>query len=87
VFETYPAAPNVTCCICGQLWNPADPRVDYRSIDRRWWCADETDCTDRRARMARLEAHGTSTPPGTLAAMYRALDQVWAELEQQGWRV
>jgi hypothetical protein len=84
VFETYPAAPNVTCCICGQLWNPADTRVDYRSLDRRWWCADETDCTARRAR---IEAQAIATPAADLAAMYRALDQVWAELEQQGWKV
>jgi hypothetical protein len=40
----------VACCICGQVWDPRDPGVLYRSLDRAWWCDDETACTDRRAR-------------------------------------
>lgn len=40
----------VVCAICWQEWDPRDPAVQYRSLDRKWWCADETACTARRAR-------------------------------------
>ena len=40
----------VFCCICGQPWDSSFPAVEYRSLDRKWWCADETACTARRAR-------------------------------------
>ena len=40
----------VLCCICWREYNPSDPAVEYRSLDAKWWCRDETSCTERRAR-------------------------------------
>jgi hypothetical protein len=81
------AARRVACCICGALHDPRDPAVSYRSLDKKWWCADETACTERRA-LAEVAGHaGITTPAGDLAAMYRALDAVWADLEANGWRL
>lgn len=67
------AAPLVRCCICGAAWPASSPDVEYRSLDRQWWCADETDCTSRAARIK--------------AAMLAALDRVWDQLERDGWRI
>jgi hypothetical protein len=77
--------PDVTCCICGQPWLATSPNVEYRALDGRWWCADESACTARRAR-----AEAIATPyagAGEVAAMYRALDSVWDRLELEGWRL
>lgn len=68
----------VYCCVCASRWDTRDPRVLYRSADRRWWCRDEEPCTQRaRASMTAEEE----------AAMQRALDDVWAELEARGWKL
>jgi hypothetical protein len=61
-------------------WHPANPGVMYRSLDKKWWCADEKLC------LARVAA-APATDPQDIAAMYRALDQVWADLEANGWRL
>jgi len=68
---------NVTCCICGVLWNPADRGVSYRSIDHKWWCTSYTAC------QARVE-HARRTD---VARMFAALDQVWDQLEKDGWKI
>lgn len=74
------------CCVCEQSWDPASPAVTYRSLDRKWWCADETACTDRAARREALAAAGVRTDPATLAAMRRALEESWARLwARTGW--
>jgi len=80
------AAVTVFCCICGHAHDATSPAVEYRSLDRKWWCADETGCTDRAAR-GQLTAELAATPAADLAAMYRALDTVWAALEINGWTI
>ena len=40
----------VICCICWRAYHPTDPAIEYRSLDGRWWCRDETECTEARAR-------------------------------------
>lgn len=65
----------VTCCVCLVRWDPADPGVSYRSIDNRWWCTNYRACKDRKQ-------HAED-----VAAMYRALDAVWDQLERDGWRL
>lgn len=67
--------PMVHCVSCDQPWHPMDPAVHYRSLDHGWWCRDEFACK-RRTLARRVE----------VAAMYRALDQVWDKLAQDGWR-
>ena len=80
------AAPEVVCCICGQLWDARDPGITYRSIDRRWWCADDQACLEWASRAAILAASPVRTDPATLAKMYRALDASWAALwARMGW--
>jgi hypothetical protein len=74
------AARRVACCICGALHDPASPAVLYRSLDKKWWCTDGKLC------LARIAAAPATAPQDT-AAMYRALDQVWAGLEKNGWRL
>lgn len=69
----------VTCCVCGQIHDPLHLSVLYRSADGKWWCTDEKAC-HRRAGAAPLSA-------ADKAAMYRALESVWAELEANGWRL
>ena len=76
-----PLPPVVFCCICGEPWEATDPGVQYRSLDRRWWCTDETSCTSRRARGEAVMTAEQET------AMLRALDEVWAELEARGWKL
>ena len=76
----------VYCCICGIACDPSDPAVTYRSLDRKWWCADETDCTDRAAR-ASLALLADQARAGELADMDRALESVWADLEANGWKL
>ena len=67
-----PDTVTVFCCICGEAWAAGNPAVEYRSLDRRWWCRDETECTGRRARgEAELDA---------------AIGEVLADMEKQGWR-
>jgi hypothetical protein len=73
----------VSCCICGKKHDPFSPAVEYRSLDAKWWCADETACTDRAARRELTLAAAQSWE---LAAMYRALDRAWADLEANGWK-
>ena len=65
--------PFVHCCICGATWPAHSPGVEYRSLDHQWWCADETDCTNRAARVK--------------AQMLAALDAAWDQLERDGWRI
>ena len=79
---------NVTvfCCICGQAHDVFDPAVEYRGIDHRWWCTDEGACTDRAVRADLAAIHLAGASP-ELAAMYAALDQVWADLEANDWRI
>lgn len=68
----------VQCCVCGQMRNPLDRGVHYRSLDLRWMCADERACHDRAiARTTELDRR----------RMYRALADVWEQLERQGWRI
>jgi DNA-binding GntR family transcriptional regulator len=87
VFKTYPSTPNVNCCVCGQLWNSGDPRVLYRSLDHKWWCQDETECMSRAGHIEEHQRIIDQARADDLAAMYRALDRVWADLEAQGWRI
>jgi hypothetical protein len=77
--------PDVTCCICGHLWLATSSNVEYRALDGRWWCADEAACTARRARAEAAAITDTGTEE--IAAMYRALDRVWDDLERTGWRL
>ena len=73
--RVYPPRPLVACCICLHLYQAGDTGVLYRSGDGRWWCRNELACR-RRERVH--EAN--------VAAMWRALDLVWASLEADGWR-
>ena len=66
----------VVCCLCGEPWEASSTGVLYRSADRRWWCRNELACR-RRERQHQAE----------VAAMLRALDEVWAVLEESGWRI
>ena len=75
-----PSTVTVFCAICGQGFSPMNKAVGYRSLDRRWWCADETDCTDRAARQAITAAMAQ-------VADTAALDQSWASLKAEGWAV
>lgn len=78
--------PEVLCVICRQLWDARDPGVMYRSLDGKWWCADERACIDWARRAEILRASQVTAPPETLAAMYRALDDSWNRLwERMGW--
>ena len=78
--------PEVTCCVCGARWQAADPGVKYRSLDRRWWCTDDTACLEWASRAAILAANPVRTDPGDLAKMYRALDESWSRLwDRMGW--
>jgi hypothetical protein len=81
------AARRVTCCICGIQRDPTSRAVSYRSLDKKWWCADETACTERRALAEITGRGGTGAPAADIAAMYRALNQVWAGLEKNGWEL
>ena len=73
----------VFCCVCGLPWNARDPRVCYRSGDRRWWCTDEVACWLRaRDGEAAFRQHLAD-----VAAMYRALECVWADLEANEWKI
>jgi len=69
--------PVVTCWICGACHSPFRPTVDYRSYDLRWECADKAACYGRSI---------AAMTPDDRAAMYAAFEQVWAELEREGWR-
>lgn len=66
--------PDVHCAACDQPWRSTDPGVTYRSGDAGWQCQDAYACK-RRAIARNAE----------VAAMYRALDQVWAHLAKNGW--
>jgi hypothetical protein len=88
-----PDFPNVRCCVCGQLWNPGDKRVLYRSMDHKWWCADHSACTERADAILIARA-GDETTPDQLAAMYRGLNVAWDilfrridSLQKDGWRI
>lgn len=65
--------PVVHCCVCGERHSSASPAVLYRSADGRWWCRNELACLERHS--------------AVLAAMQRALDEVLAELEANGWKL
>jgi hypothetical protein len=69
----------VNCAVCGVLWDVACPGVLYRSIDHSWWCASFTAC-NARAEHSRQHAE-------EIARMFAALDQVWDQLEKDGWRI
>jgi len=68
----------VQCCVCGQFYSPLDRAVQYRSLDLRWMCSAERDCHNRA--IARTTARDR-------AAMYRALNDVFDQLERDGWRI
>ena len=73
----------VFCCVCGEPHNPRRPDVSYRSGDGRWWCTDELACWGRaRDADAIMQQHLAN-----VAAMYRALENVWADLEASGWKL
>ena len=55
-------------------------------MDRRWWCTDDGSCLDRAVRPT-PPATGMAEASPELAAMYAALDQVWADLEANDWRI
>lgn len=65
--------PVVHCCVCGQCHSSASPAVLYRSGDGQWWCRDERACRERHAAL--------------VVKMQQALDEVWAELEANGWKL
>lgn len=65
--------PVVYCCVCGERHSSASTGVMYRSEDAQWWCRNELACRERQA--------------AVIAAMQRALDDVWAELEAGGWKL
>ena len=73
----------VFCCVCGQAHRAGDApaTVLYRSEDSRWWCADETACWLR----ARIAEQDEQQRLADIAAMYKALQSTWADLEQDGW--
>ena len=76
----------VTCCVCGQLWDARDPGVAYRSYDRLWWCTDGKACLEWGSRAALLLAAEISTAPEDMTRMYQALDQAWTLLwDKMGW--
>lgn len=70
-----PTAPAVTCCACSARWDARDKRVLFRPLDGRWQCVELWECRERERRRA------------DVAAMRRALDQVWGVLEANGWRI
>ena len=76
----------VFCCVCGAGHRPGSPAVLFRSADHRWWCADEFACF-LRARLAEQAAQDAARHAAEVAAMYRALDRVWASLEAGGWKL
>lgn len=73
--DAQPTAPTVTCCNCGCEWDARDKRVLFRSLDGRWQCVELFECRERQRRRS------------DVAAMQRALDGVWAKLEESGWRI
>ena len=95
VAESRPHAPHefaavedvsVLCCICGATHRKGSPSILIRSEDDRWWCADEFACF-LRARVAEQAAQDALQHAAEVAAMYRALDRVWASLEAGGWKL
>jgi hypothetical protein len=72
----------VTCCVCGQPWDPASPGVEYRSLDGRWWCKDERPCTTWAVER---------TPDHALAELKarwsEVIDAAIADLEENGWQL
>ena len=73
--RVFPPSPIVACCVCFHLHRAGSTGVLYRSADGRWWCRNELAC--RRQERQHV---------ADVAAMWRALDQVWAGLEADGWR-
>lgn len=67
------AAPIIYCCVCGTAFPASDPAVLYRSADGKWWCADEIACR--------------AVLNYTIKMMQAALDDVWAELKENGWKI
>ena len=67
----------VTCCVCGAQYRPGHPAVQYRSLDRKWWCADEQACTAR--------ARAAAAPSAPLAVMYAEIDAAWERIIKEGW--
>ncbi len=80
------ARAEVTCCVCGQLWDARDPGVAFRSCDRRWWCTSERACLEWARRAAILAAAQVRTAPEDMARMYAALAESWDRLwDKMGW--
>jgi hypothetical protein len=83
-------SPVVCCVVCGTMYEACDRAVSYRSLDRDWWCADQDACTARardQAIAAELAEMAARRDPAEMAAMYRALESVWRQLELNGWRI
>jgi hypothetical protein len=53
----------VTCEICGHVWNQQDPEVRFVYGDGRWECRDEVQCFGRRAIVRALEHAFSQMPP------------------------
>jgi hypothetical protein len=72
------------------MYEAADKAVSYRSLDRDWWCADQDECTARARELAiaaELAGMAARRDPAEIAAMYRALEDAWNQLEANGWRI
>jgi anthranilate phosphoribosyltransferase len=83
-------SPVVCCVVCGAMYEACDPAAEYRSLDKEWWCADTDACTARARDQqiaAELAAMAARRDPEEMAAMLRALESVWRQLEINGWRI
>ncbi len=84
-----PASLEVLCCVCGQLWDARDPGIAYRSLDRRWQCADGHACLAWARRAVLLHASLERSPRTStedMARMWAALAESWAALwARMGW--
>lgn len=75
----------VQCAVCGQMWNPLDPGIAYRSLDLRWMCADEGPCHGRAIeRTTELDRRRMQRG---LDKAWDAIDAVIKKAQQEGWRI
>ena len=77
--------PDVTvfCCVCGTPFSTGNPAIEYRSLDRRWWCTDEVACIMR----ATINGQQAQDWMADTAAIQAALTSVWASLDADGWKL